>query len=89
MYGTHDGLSKMYEVSCSELDFLIDIVRDKKDVLGARMMGGGFGGCTVNLVDENQAESFCDALRRGYRDGMGIEASVYLCRASAGAGPAA
>ena len=50
MFETHDGLSRDYEVSCPELDFLVDQVRDDDDVIGARMMGGGFGGCTINLV---------------------------------------
>jgi galactokinase len=57
MFRTHDGLSKDYEVSCAELDFLVDAVRDKKEVIGARMMGGGFGGCTINIVKEDAIES--------------------------------
>lgn len=52
MYGSHEGLSKWYDVSCRELDFLVDIARMDSSVLGARMMGGGFGGCTINLVQE-------------------------------------
>jgi galactokinase len=58
MFGSHDGLSKEYEVSCPELDFLVDRVRNTDGVLGARMMGGGFGGCTINVI----RESVCDAL---------------------------
>lgn len=50
MYASHKGLSKDYEVSCEELDFLVDQVRNEEGVLGARMMGGGFGGCTLNLI---------------------------------------
>ena len=50
MNGSHDGLSKWYEVSCEELDFLADLGHRNSGVLGARMMGGGFGGCTINLV---------------------------------------
>ncbi len=53
MYQTHDGLSKEYEVSCKELDFLVEAVRNNPEVLGARMMGGGFGGCTINIVKES------------------------------------
>ena len=48
--GSHEGLSRQYEVSCDELDFLADIGHRTDGVLGARMMGGGFGGCTINLV---------------------------------------
>lgn len=58
MYATHEGLSKLYEVSCKELDFLAAYAKENKDVLGARMMGGGFGGCTINLVREGFAEDF-------------------------------
>lgn len=58
MYATHDGLSNLYEVSCKELDFLANYAKEHQNVLGARMMGGGFGGCTVNLVREGCAENF-------------------------------
>lgn len=52
MFATHDGLNKMYGVSCKELNWLVDHVRNNTSVIGARMMGGGFGGCTINLVKE-------------------------------------
>ncbi len=58
MYGSHDGLSKEYEVSCAELDFLVDCAREDSSVLGARMMGGGFGGCTINLVKESGFDNY-------------------------------
>ena len=58
MYATHDGLSNLYEVSCKELDFLAAFAKENQDVLGARMMGGGFGGCTINLVREGCVENF-------------------------------
>ena len=57
MFETHDGLSRDYEVSCTELDFLVDQVRDDDAVIGARMMGGGFGGCTINLVKEEAIDT--------------------------------
>src|ERR1019366_310998 len=56
MFTTHDGLNKMYEVSCKELNFLVDFVRNNEAVIGARMMGGGFGGCTINLVKETEID---------------------------------
>lgn len=59
MNGSHEGLSKWYEVSCDELDFLADVAHQNSGVLGARMMGGGFGGCTINLV---KAEAYDDYL---------------------------
>ena len=58
MYETHEGLREDYEVSCVELDFLVDFTRDNTDVLGARMMGGGFGGCTINILKEKAIPSF-------------------------------
>ncbi len=58
MYMTHAGLSNLYEVSCKELDFLAAFSKGKESVLGARMMGGGFGGCTINLVKEELVEEF-------------------------------
>ena len=60
MYQTHFGLSRLYEVSCEELDFLVKLAR-KMDVTGARVMGGGFGGCTINLVKEELYDAFIDA----------------------------
>ncbi len=58
MYETHEGLSKLYEVSCKELDFLASFSKKNENVLGARMMGGGFGGCTINLVRDHAVASF-------------------------------
>ncbi len=58
MFETHNGLSKEYEVSCVELDFLADFAKDQIGVIGARMMGGGFGGCTINLVKDASVDVF-------------------------------
>ena len=66
LYETHDGLSKMYEVSCPELDFLVAFSKKYDSVLGARMMGGGFGGCTINLVHEDAIEEFVNAASAAY-----------------------
>jgi galactokinase len=66
MFETHDGLSKDYEVSCNELDFLVDIVRDNENVIGARMMGGGFGGCTINIVKNDCINNFINEIRERY-----------------------
>ena len=57
MYETHEGLSKLYEVSCRELDILVNAVKDHPQVLGARMMGGGFGGCTINIIKKSEVEA--------------------------------
>jgi galactokinase len=75
MYATHDGLSKLYEVSCAELDFLVDFVRDKEYILGARMMGGGFGGCTINLIKEDKVEELIEIIKPAYETKTGLELS--------------
>jgi len=72
MYLTHEGLSRDYEVSCEELDFLVDEAR-KAGVSGARMMGGGFGGCTINLMREEFCNAFIGQVKSSYRDRFGIE----------------
>lgn len=73
MYETHDGLSKKYEVSCVELDFLVELGKDYPEVLGARMMGGGFGGCTLNLVENNFIKEFSRTVGDRYKKKFGIE----------------
>lgn len=78
MFETHDGLSKMYEVSCKELDWLVDHVRNNDAVLGARMMGGGFGGCTINLVKEDQIEPLLAALAPAYEREMQLPLTHYI-----------
>ncbi|WP_296091992.1 galactokinase [Alloprevotella tannerae] len=70
MYETHDGLSREYEVSCPELDFLVDVARDC-GVSGARMMGGGFGGCTINLVSQELYANFIEKARVSYQEKFG------------------
>ena len=78
MYATHEGLSKMYEVSCNELDILVDLVKDNHSVLGARMMGGGFGGCTINIVKEDAIEELIYNTRDGYRKRTGMNLNAYV-----------
>lgn len=78
MFTTHAGLSELYDVSCKELDFLVDVVKGEKAVLGARMMGGGFGGCTINLVKEEAIEELSDKVGKAYKEMFGIEMKVYV-----------
>ena len=80
LYGSHEGLSKKYEVSCPELDFLVDQVRGQQGVIGARMMGGGFGGCTINLVREEAIDALVERLTPVYRQAMDKELKVYIGR---------
>jgi galactokinase len=78
MFQTHEGLSKDYEVSCRELDFLTEAVNGNTDVLGARMMGGGFGGCTINLVKEEAIDALVERLSNDYKAATGLKLSVYI-----------
>jgi len=76
MYGTHHGMSKLYEVSCEELDFLNDMAK-KCGVTGSRVMGGGFGGCTINLVEENKYDAFVKETSSAYKEKFGYEPKLY------------
>ena len=82
----HDSLRDLYEVSCRELDVMVNIARKLKDCYGARLTGAGFGGCTVNLVAQNEAEAFARALAYRYARETEKEPKVYVCRADDGAG---
>jgi len=66
MYETHNGLRDLYEVSCPELDFLVDFSKKYKEVIGARMMGGGFGGCTINIIHAEKVEEFVLEVSKAY-----------------------
>jgi len=85
MFESHRSLQFDYEVSCPELDLLVNLAQDSRGVFGARMTGGGFGGCTVNLVDEGETEAFIETIRREYNAATGLHASVYVCTPGAGA----
>jgi len=76
IFQSHEGLSKVYEVSCPELDYLVDYVRLFPEVIGARMMGGGFGGCTINIVKEGALASILPALEQEYRQQLDKELAV-------------
>ena len=76
MYQTHFGLSRLYEVSCEELDFLNKLAR-KLDVTGSRVMGGGFGGCTINLVKDELYEDFVNAVTTQFTEKFGHAPKIY------------
>ncbi len=84
MYETHDGLSKDYEVSCEELDFLNDVAREC-GVTGSRIMGGGFGGCTVNLVKDELYDNFIETVTRKFNERYGHKPEIYPVIVSDGA----
>jgi len=85
LYASHDGLSNKYEVSCSELDFLVELFRENDAVLGSRMMGGGFGGCTLNLVHRDAISDVQEIAKHAYFDAFGIEAEFIVVNISGGA----
>jgi galactokinase len=80
MFETHEGLSREYEVSCKELDFLVEQVRADPAVIGARMMGGGFGGCTINLVKEAAIDGLVARIAPVYQKAMKKEMKVYVAQ---------
>jgi galactokinase len=73
MYKSHFGLKNLYEVSCKELDFLVDFTIDYKEIIGSRMMGGGFGGCTINLIKEDFVEDFIKLVSKAYSNKFNIK----------------
>ncbi|TCL61452.1 galactokinase [Hydrogenispora ethanolica] len=85
MNESHDSLRDLYEVSCSEIDLLVELARQVPGVLGARITGGGFGGCTVNLVAEEAVDRFTERICRLYREKTGIDARIFISKAADGA----
>ena len=85
MNASHRSLRDLYEVSCKELDAMVDAASNLPGFLGGRMMGGGFGGCTINLVQEDAAESFAAEISERYRQATGIAPQTYQCTAEDGA----
>jgi galactokinase len=84
MFETHDGLNEKYNVSCPELNFLVEIARTTEGVLGARMMGGGFGGCTINLVKADKIEVFIEKLGSAYQRVFHKKMPYYIVKPSNG-----
>ena len=78
MYATHEGLSKDYEVSCDELDYLVFLAKQFPGVVGARMMGGGFGGCTINIVLADQVHAFSRYIQENYKKTIKKEPEIYV-----------
>jgi galactokinase len=86
MLESHISLQHDYEVSAPELDFLVDTAIGIDGVLGARMTGGGFGGCTVNLLRQGATERFRSTITHAYQERFGITPQIFPCRPSSGAG---
>ncbi|MEX0844218.1 MAG: galactokinase [Balneolaceae bacterium] len=85
MFESHYGLSNDYEVSCKELDILVEIAKEQPGLLGCRMMGGGFGGCTINLVEEQHVASFTETITKEYKAKTGKDTEIYITQINAGA----
>jgi galactokinase len=85
MNESHESLRNDFEVSCQELDLMVQLARGVEGVLGARMTGGGFGGCTVNLVERNRVDVFKSAVAPGYFAATGLHPEIYVCTATNGA----
>jgi galactokinase len=84
MFETHDGLSKDYEVSCPELDFLVDLAKEEEDVVGSRLMGGGFGGCTITLVKKGSEAVIKEKFTKLYLEKFNIDLKIYDVKISNG-----
>lgn len=85
LYASHAGLSELYEVSCRELDFLVDFSKQHECVIGSRMMGGGFGGCTINLVHESNVEDYASKVSKAYHNEFGFDLSAFVVTIGDGA----
>jgi len=85
MHDSHYSLRDLYEVSCSELDIMVEAAEGLPGFCGGRMTGGGFGGCTVNLVREESARDFASKIAERYKSKTGIQPQIYLCAAEDGA----
>ncbi|MBS4039412.1 MAG: galactokinase [Flavobacteriales bacterium] len=84
LYQTHQGLSELYQVSCVELDYLVKEAKKSKDVLGARMMGGGFGGCMLTLIEKDAVKEFTESILKNYFETFGVHAKAYQIKIADG-----
>jgi galactokinase len=87
MAESHRSLRDLYEVSCRELDLMVDLAYQYKGVFGARMTGGGFGGATINLVDARYAGEFKEKMAKAYQKETGLVPQIYICKPAEGASP--
>jgi galactokinase len=84
LYESHIGLQKQYKVSCPELDFLVENAKNHSEAVGARMMGGGFGGCTINIIDKNNVSNFSKFIQNQYKKKFNKNCSIYQVNLSNG-----
>ena len=84
MFETHNGLQTEYEVSCEELDYLVELAHEDDGVIGARMMGGGFGGCTINLIRTDHADEIIEKIGKSYHSKYGKYPNTYKVKTALG-----
>jgi galactokinase len=84
LFKSHKGLSEKYKVSCAELDYLVEMAKGNTNVLGARMMGGGFGGCSINLVLKREVKKFKKEVAKGFKSTFNTTCSFYTVKLSKG-----
>jgi galactokinase len=84
MFETHDGLSKDYEVSCDELDYLVDLAKTEEDIIGSRLMGGGFGGCAITLIKKGKEAIIKEKFTKLYLEKFNIDLKIYDIKVSNG-----
>ncbi|WP_178989541.1 galactokinase [Winogradskyella schleiferi] len=84
LYASHNGLQNQYKVSCDQLDFLVEQAKINPNILGARMMGGGFGGCTINLISKTESSAFKAFISKAYKQKFNKACSIYSVKLSNG-----
>lgn len=84
LFASHEGMKNQYKITCEELDYLVDLAKNNPNVLGARMMGGGFGGCTINLVHKNHIETYQKEVAVAYANRFQKDCSFYTMKLSKG-----
>lgn len=84
LYESHKGMQFQYKISCVEIDFLVQMAKNNSDILGARMMGGGFGGCTINIIKKEGVDTFKNEVSNAYKKRFQIDCSFYNVNLSQG-----
>ena len=84
LYRAHNGAQHQFKISCKELDFLVEKAKENPKVIGARMMGGGFGGCTINIVQKDTLDDYLEETTNAYKAKFGISCSIYFIKISQG-----
>ena len=85
LYESHHGLCHDYEVSCQEMDVLVEIAKSHRQISGARMMGGGFGGCMISLIEKNSVQETTQSILKSYKEKVGLDAELHFVHTSEGA----